>query len=85
MGGFGHSGGKMQNKRELGDGDLLVVLAMFHGLFRRVALKVGLGETMVSRVASGNRSSPEISKAIYTELRAIRDYLNHPPKAVDGG
>ena len=75
----------MQNKREIGDGDLLVALAMFHGLFKRVARKVGVGEAMVSRVASGNRSSPEISKALYAELRAIRDYLNHATKAANGG
>jgi hypothetical protein len=75
----------MQNKREIGDGDLLVALAMFHGIFKRVALKVGVGGTMVSRVASGTRRSPEISKAIHNELRAIRDYLNHTPKAANGG
>ena len=75
----------MRHKRETEDGDLLVALGMFHGIYSRVARKVGVSEPMVSRVASGRRSSPEISNAIYTELRAIRDYLNHTPKATNGG
>jgi hypothetical protein len=40
---------------------------------------------MLSRVVHGERSSPEISKAIHNELRAIRDYLNRTPKTVNGG
>jgi hypothetical protein len=85
MGEFGHSGGKMRHESEPEDGDLLVALAMFHGIYKRVARKVGVNEAMVSRVVHGGRSSPEISEAIHNELRAIRDYLNNPPKAVDGG
>jgi hypothetical protein len=75
----------MRRERETQDGDLLVALAMFHGIYNRVARKVGVNQAMVSRVVHGERSSPEISKAIHNELRAIRDYLNHSPKAVDGG
>jgi hypothetical protein len=84
MGEFGHSGGKMRHESETEDGNLLVALAMFHGIYKRVAQKVGVKEAMVSRVVHGGRSSPQISKAIYYELRAIRDYLNNPPKVVDG-
>ncbi len=75
----------MRDKREIEDGDLLVALGMFHGIYGRVARKVGVSEPMVSRVARGKRTSLEISKAIHNELRAIRDYLNHTPKAVNGG
>ena len=75
----------MRDKRETEDGDLLVALEMFRGIYQRVAKKVGVGEPMVSRVARGKRTSLEISKAIHNELRAIRDYLNHTPKAVNGG
>jgi hypothetical protein len=85
IGEFGHSGGNMRRERETEDGDLLVALAMFHGIYNRVARKVGVNQAMVSRVVHGERSSPEISKAIHNELRAIRDYLNHTPKAVDCG
>jgi hypothetical protein len=85
MGVFGHSGGKMRHESETEDGDLLVALAMFHGIYKRVAQKVGVNEAMVSRVVHGERSSPEISNAIHNELRAIRDYLNHTPKAINGG
>jgi hypothetical protein len=85
IGVFGHSGGKMRHVPETGDGDLLVALAMFHGIYKRVARKVGVNEAMVSRVVHGGRSSPDICKAIHNELRAIRDYLNHTPKAINGG
>ena len=75
----------MRHKRETEDGDLLVALTMFHGIYKRVARKVGVNEATVSRVVRGGRTSPEISKAIYNELRAIRDYLNRTPKAANGG
>ena len=75
----------MHHVPETEDGDLLVALAMFHGIYKRVARKLGVNEATVSRVVHGLRSSPEISKAIHNELRAIRDYLKNPPKAVDGG
>jgi hypothetical protein len=75
----------MRYEPETEDDDLLVALAMFHGIYSRVARKVGVNEAMVSRVVHGERSSPEISKAVHNELRAIRDYLNHTPKTVNGG
>jgi hypothetical protein len=66
-------------------GGLLVAIAMFNGIYKRVAAKTGVHQTMVSRVARGERNSLEVSAAIRKELRVIRDYLNNPPKAVDGG
>jgi len=66
-------------------GDLLVALAMFHGIYKRVARKVGVNEAMVSRVVHGGRSSPKISEAIHNELRSIRDYLNRTAKKLNGG
>jgi hypothetical protein len=65
-------------KRESEDGDLLVALAMFHGIYKRVAQKVGVDKSLVARVAHGKRNSAEVSKAINQELRAMRDYLNDP-------
>jgi hypothetical protein len=85
IGEFGHRGGKMCHELETEDGDLLVALAMFHGIYKRVARKVGVNEAMVSRVVHGGRSSPEISKAIHNELRAIRNYLNRNAKELNGG
>jgi hypothetical protein len=64
---------------------LVVVLQMFSGLNKRVAIKVGLDPTFVCRVARGQRNSPKVSEAIREELRAIRDYLNRTPKKLNGG
>jgi DNA-binding LacI/PurR family transcriptional regulator len=49
---------------------------MFNGIYKRVAAKVGVHQSTVSRVARGERNSPEVSATIREELRAIRDYLN---------
>jgi hypothetical protein len=56
--------------------NFLVAPGMFHGIYKRVAAKVGVGSTMVCRVARGQRNSSEVAAAIREELRAIRDYLN---------
>jgi transcriptional regulator with XRE-family HTH domain len=61
--------------------DLPVVIAMFNGLCKRVAARLGVHQTMVSRVAHGERQSPQISAAILDELRVIRDYLNRSHKS----
>lgn len=64
--------------------DLLVAIAMFNGIYKRVAAKAGVHQTMVSRVARGERNSPEVSAAIREELRVIRDYLNRTPHKSNG-
>ena len=66
-------------------GDFLVAIAMFRGIYRRVASKVGVDQTMVGRVVRGSRTSKKISEALHSELRAIRDYLNRTPKKLNGG
>jgi hypothetical protein len=88
IGEFGHSGGKMRSEHfspEDEGGDLVVALAMFHGIYNRAAAKAGVHRTMVSRVARGKRTSTRVSEAIRAELRAIRDYLNRTPKKLNGG
>jgi len=75
----------MRHKPETEDGDLLVAIAMFHGIYSRVARKVGVNQSTVSRVVRGARTSPKVSEAIHNEPLAIRDYLNRTPKAVNGG
>jgi hypothetical protein len=64
-----------------GASGLVVAIAMFNGIYKRVAAKTGVHQTMVSRVARGERNSTEVSEAIREELRAIRDYLNHTHKS----
>jgi len=55
---------------------LFVAIAMFEGIFARVAEKVGVHPSFVSRVASGKRTSEKVSAAINYELNLIRIYLN---------
>jgi hypothetical protein len=64
---------------------LLVAIAMFNGIYKRVAAKAGVHPSLVSRVARGERNSQQVSVEIRAELRVIRDYLNHTPKATNGG
>ena len=52
------------------------MLGTFHGLQARVAEKVGVDPTFVSRVARGERKSDKVMKALREELEAIRDRLN---------
>jgi hypothetical protein len=54
----------------------LGAIAMFNGIYTRVAAKIGVHPSMVSRVARGERNSQQVAVAIRTELRVIRDYLN---------
>ena len=53
-----------------------VAVAMCRGIYKRVATKLGLDESYVSRVATGQRKSPRVISAIQYELTLIRDYLN---------
>jgi hypothetical protein len=49
---------------------------MLHaGLYRRIAVKLGLHESLVSRVARGERNQPEVRRALLEELRRIQDTL----------
>jgi hypothetical protein len=66
-------------------GYLLVAIAMFNGIYKRVAAKIGVDRSFVCRVAHGERNSDEVSAAIRKELRAIRDYLNRTATKLNGG
>ena len=55
---------------------LLVAIAMFQGIYKRVAAKVGVDDSFVSRVMNGKRKSPDVIAAMRYELSVIRDYLN---------
>jgi hypothetical protein len=52
------------------------MLSDFRGLYARVAFKLDVSASMVSRVADGNRSSTKIEAALQQELKAFRDKLD---------
>lgn len=52
-------------------------LSIFRGLFSRVARRLGVDPSFVSRVARGERSSSLVREALDEEMRGIREQLNH--------
>ena len=52
------------------------VLSVFRGLYRRVAAKLGVDPSFVSRVARGERRSPAVLAALREEMSVIREHLN---------
>jgi transcriptional regulator with XRE-family HTH domain len=52
------------------------VLAVFRGLYQRVAAKLGVDPSFVSRVARGERRSPAVLAALREEMNVIREHLN---------
>jgi hypothetical protein len=52
------------------------VLSIFRGLYQRVAAKLGVDPSYVSRVARGQRRSPEVVAALQQEMELIRRRLN---------
>jgi transcriptional regulator with XRE-family HTH domain len=52
------------------------VLSVFRGLYQRVAAKLGVDPSFVSRVARGERRSPAVLAALREEMGVIREHLN---------
>ena len=52
------------------------VVSSFRGMFARVARKLKVSPSMVSRVAGGHRISPTIQAALHEELEAIKEKLD---------
>jgi transcriptional regulator with XRE-family HTH domain len=52
------------------------VLSIFRGLYQRVAGKLGVDPSYVSRVARGERKSAVVLAALQEEMDAIREHLN---------
>jgi transcriptional regulator with XRE-family HTH domain len=52
------------------------VLAVFRGLYQRVAAKLGVDPSFVSRVARGERKSSAVLAALQDEMQVIREHLN---------
>jgi DNA-binding transcriptional regulator YdaS (Cro superfamily) len=57
------------------DKALLKVHMLHVGVYRRVAEKLGVDPSYVSRVATGKRKAPEIHSAILDELRKRQRHL----------
>lgn len=51
-------------------------VSLFRGLYDRVARRLGVDPSYVSRVARGERKSVAVTKALSEEVQAIRDHLN---------
>ena len=45
--------------------------SLYRGLYARVARRLGVDRSYVSRVARGERRSPQVEKALQSELRRI--------------
>src|SRR5271155_160176 len=64
--------------RDKPDGSTIVfpALAVFRGIYQRVASKLGVDPSFVSRVARGERKSPAVLSALQEEMNVIREHLN---------
>src|ERR1700730_13427237 len=52
-------------------------VSLFRGIYNRVAKRLGVDPSYVSRVARGERKSAAVEKALAEEVRLIRDHLNN--------
>ena len=57
------------------DNKLLKAHRLHAGVYRRVADKLGVDPSYVSRVAAGNRNGSKIRDALLDELRKIQRHL----------
>jgi hypothetical protein len=52
-------------------------VSLFRGIYNRVAKRLGVDPSYVSRVARGERKSDLVEKALAEEVRLIREHLNN--------
>jgi hypothetical protein len=52
------------------------IITAFRGVYARVAFKLGVHASFVSRVANGTRHSAEIQRALRQELVALKSKLD---------
>lgn len=71
------------DKRDGSTGSLPSV-SLFRGVYNRVAKRLGVDPSYVSRVARGERRSADVEKALAEEVGLIRDHLNNHQSAHDG-
>src|SRR5271168_322195 len=60
-------------------------LSIFRGLYQRVAGKLGVDPSYVSRVARGERKSAVVLAALQEEMEVIRQHLNHQNGQLQNG
>jgi transcriptional regulator with XRE-family HTH domain len=60
----------------------LQVASMMRGLYRRVADKLGVDPSYVSRVARGDRRSPKIEEVLDREVSRILTSISRPKTKV---
>lgn len=61
------------------DGSIISIpsVTLFRGVYNRVAKRLGVDPSYVSRVARGERKSAAVEKALADEVGAIREHLNN--------
>jgi hypothetical protein len=52
------------------------IISDFRGIYARVARKLKVSASMVSRVADGHRASTEIETALHEELKVLKAKLD---------
>jgi transcriptional regulator with XRE-family HTH domain len=52
------------------------IISDFRGVYARIARKLGVSASMVSRVADGSRASTEIDAALHEELKVLKVKLD---------
>lgn len=62
-----------------GDSSMIPIpsVSLFRGIYNRVAKRLSVDPSYVSRVARGERKSVLVEKALAEEVRIIRDHLNN--------
>ncbi len=55
-------------------------VSLFRGIYNRVAKRLGVDPSYVSRVARGERKSAAVEKALAEEVCALREHLNNHEK-----
>jgi hypothetical protein len=64
-------------KRDKSTTNGIPAVAIFRGVYNRVAVKLGVDPSYVSRVARGERNSSAVVAALEEEMAVIRDQLNN--------
>lgn len=55
-------------------------LALYRGIYTRVAQSLGIDRSFVSRVASGQRRSARVEDALLKEIQRIEKLAGKPPQ-----
>ena len=59
-------------------------VSLFRGIYNRVATRLGVDPSYVSRVARGERKSAVVEKALAEEVSLIREHLNNHHQSKSG-